>query len=355
MTFPKFLAIASILLFMTIGVLAFFKTRTTSSSVKTEVAMATPTPISIPLEREIQIIPPISTQPMDKTVKKIDPPKIEIVNPEVIPPVAEAVVRPLPEADRIHQLFNKGEPKLSFVETITYKSRVSWLKGRPAWLSDYANYYNTSRHFIARSLNGKADYLKQDIAEGDSFNVFRKDKNIQFHLVIDTGRCKMWLYALNVDANERILLKTYQVGLGRPDNQRASGLLTPLGKYTLGSKVMSYRPKMEGYHNGQKVEMVRVFGSRWIPFEKEVGDCTAPAKGLGIHGVPWTLTKAGVPFENCASLGKYESDGCVRMATADVEELYAILLTKPSIVELVKDFFEAKLPGEPAIPDKNKE
>ena len=141
------------------------------------------------------------------------------------------------------------------------------------------------------------------------------------------------------------MLKSYQVGLGRPDGQKASGLLTPLGKYTLGSKVMSYQPKMEGHHNGQKVEMIRVFGSRWIPFEKEITGCTSPAKGFGVHGVPWAPNNAGVLTENCSSLGKYEGDGCVRLATADIEELFAILLTKPTVIELVKDFFEAKLPG----------
>lgn len=348
MTFPKFLAIASLFLFATIGVLAFFKTGKTSPVVNSE---ATSHSIAIPiiLEREMQIVSPPAVSQAERALSLAATP-IDVAVPEVIfndrhASKVDAVDRPLPEADRIFELFNKGEPKLSFVETITYKSRVSWLKGRPAWLSDYASHYNTSRHFIARSLNGKADYLRQDIAEGDKFNVFRKDKNIKFHVVIDISRCKLWLYALDLDANERILLKTYRVGLGRLDSQRTSGLLTPLGKYSLGSKVMCYRPKMEGHHNGQKVEMVRIFGSRWIPFENEISACTAPAKGLGIHGVPWTPNKTGVLLENCDSLGKYESDGCVRLATEDVEELYAILLTKPTVVELVKDYFDAKLPG----------
>ncbi len=345
MTFPKFLVIATALLFTTIGVLAFFKTGKTSPQVNAE---PTPTAVSIPisLEKEVQVV----QAPVAKlaAVKEIAV-AVAATNSkiDVIPPTefVERSDRPLPNTDRIYQLFNKGEPKLPFVETITYRSRVSWLKGRPAWLSDYASHYATSRHFIARSLNGKPDYLRQDIAEGDTFNVFRKDKNINFHMLVDTSRCKLWLYAIDVDANKRYLLKSYAVGLGRPDGQKASGLLTPLGKFSLGSKVMSYQPKMEGHHNGQKVEMIRVFGSRWIPFEKEITGCTSPAKGFGVHGVPWTPNKAGVLAENCSSLGKYEGDGCVRLATADIEELFAILLTKPTVIELVKDFFEAKLPG----------
>ncbi len=353
MTFPKFLVIATALLFTTIGVLAFFKTGKTDSKVKAE---TTPIAVAIPisLESEVQVVPAQAraqaSQPQVAKPAEVKEVAVAVVTNSTIdlsPPseIMERVDRPLPTTDCIYQLFNKGDPKLPFVETITYKSRVSWLKGRPAWLSDYASHYSTSRHFIARSLNGKPDYLRQNIVEGDTFNVFRKDKNINFHLLVDTSRCKLWLYAVDVDANKRFLLKSYQVGLGRPDGQKASGLLTPLGKYSLGSKVMSYEPKMEGHHNGQKVEMVRIFGSRWIPFEKEITGCTVPAKGFGVHGVPWAPNKAGVLAENCSSLGKYEGDGCIRLATADIEELYAILITKPTVIELVKDFFDAKLPG----------
>lgn len=340
MTFPKFLAIASVFLFAIIVVLAFAKSGKSSQVTKSEiVAISSAEPIPIVLERELHVVQPSVVKPQPEQTQAIAQVGTSVE------PHAQAVERPLPEADRIYLLFNKGEPKLPFVETIIYKSRVPWLKGRPAWLSDYASFYGTSRHFIARSLNGKPDYLRQDIAEGDSFNVFRKDINLQFYLLIDISRCKMWCYALDLDVKQRTLLKTYRVGLGRLDSQRASGLLTPLGKYSLGNKVAIYRPKIEGYYNGQKIEMVRVFGSRWIPFEKEISGCTAPAKGLGIHGVPWVVTANGGLCEDCASIGKFESDGCIRLATDDVEELFAILLTKPTVIELVRDFFEAQLPG----------
>lgn len=340
MTFPKFLAIASVFLFVTIVALAFMKSGKSGQVTKSEaVAISSAEPIPIVLERELHVVQP---QPAAKLKSE---PAAAPLSQAVVEISKETAERPLPEADLIYQLFNKGEPKLPFIETIVYKSRVPWLKGRPAWLSDYASYYGTSRHFIARSLNGKPDYFRQDIAEGDTFNVFRKDKNIQFHLLIDITRCKLWFYAIDLDSNQRTLLKTYRVGLGRVDSQRGSGLLTPLGKYALGSKVAIYRPKIEGYYNGQKTEMVRVFGSRWIPFEKEISGCSAPAKGLGVHGVPWVPNATGALIEDTSSLGKYESDGCVRLATADVEELFAILLTKPTVIELVRDFFDAKLPG----------
>ena len=254
----------------------------------------------------------------------------------------KSVVEP-PEVDRIEEFFNKEGPKLPIVETLTYKSRVPWQQGRPAWLSDYAGHYETSRHFIARSLNGKADYFKQDLAEGAQFNVLRKDKHFEFAFVVDTSRCKMWFYYVDLDTKQAVLLKTYRVGLGRLDASKTSGLLTPLGKYTLGDRVAIFKPKMLGTHQGKKVEMITVFGTRWIPFEKEIGTCTAPAKGFGIHGTPWVLNADGERVDQLDSVGKYESDGCIRLATADIEELFAIVITKPITIEIVHDFFDSSL------------
>lgn len=252
---------------------------------------------------------------------------------------------PLPDANRINEFFNRVGAKFPIVTTITYKSRVPWQKGRPAWLSDYAAHYATSRHFIARSLNGKADYLKQDVSEGDRFNVFNPDKKFSFYLLVDTSRCKMWFYYIDQETNERVLIKTYDVGLGRIDSTKPSGLLTPHGKYTLGDKIAIYKPKLTGYHSGQKVELIRVYGTRWIPFDKEIGETTASPEGFGIHGAPWVQSDKGELIENTHSIGKYESDGCVRLATQDMEELYAIIITKPTTIELVRDFYEASLPG----------
>jgi len=248
----------------------------------------------------------------------------------------------LPDTNRVEELFNKSGQKLPIVETITYQSHVPWQKGRPAWLSDYASHYHTSRHFIARSLNGEADYLKQELAEGDTFNVLRNDKNIAFHLLVDTSRCRLWLYYVDVDVNEYVLLKTYPIGLGRLDSSKTSGLLTPLGKYTLGQRVATFKPKMMGMYRGKTVEMITVFGTRWIPFEKQVEGCTSPAKGLGIHGTPWIRESEEKLIDNRIGLREYESDGCIRLATPDMEELFAIIITKPTVIEIVRDFMDSQ-------------
>lgn len=257
----------------------------------------------------------------------------------------------LPDGNRIDELFNVADPKLSLVETITYQSKVAWHKGSPAWIGDYASHYQTSKHFIARSLNGKPDYFKQDIADGNRFNIYKPGKEIEFYLLVDVSRCKMWLYSFDGDVKERILLKTYDVGLGRPDPSKKSGLLTPLGTYTLGNRIATYKPQVMGNYKGKQTEMIRVFGTRWIPFEKEVRQTTESAKGFGLHGVPWMEnSRTGELAEDTTSLKKYESDGCIRMASADIEEIYAIVITKPATIILVKEFDDAVLPGQEILP-----
>lgn len=317
MTLPKTLFVSAIVIFGLIGVVAVIKKKSIRSE-KVEIVIQ-----DVPL----------------KNISAADPKQIAT-------PVSSPVQEEIEEVNRIPQLFAFDSSKLPIVETIAYTSRVPWLKDRPAWVSDYATYYSTSRHFIARSLNRKPDYLTQKVSPGDRFNVFRRDKNIQFHLLVDLSRCRMNFYYFDVDSNERVLLKTYQVGLGRTDAQKASGSLTPIGKYMLGSKIAIYKPGTMGVFQEHPTEMVRVFGTRWIPFEKEVEGCTENAKGFGIHGSPWSIdSTSGQLVEDRNKIGKYESDGCIRLLSEDMEELFSIIITKPTQIEIVKDFHDAKLPG----------
>ena len=93
--------------------------------------------------------------------------------------------------------------------------------------------------------------------------------------------------------------------------------------------------------------MVRTFGTRWIPFSEQVdGDRMGP-RGYGFHGAPWIYDLETKAYEeDLSTVGNYESDGCIRLVQADIEELYAIVITKPTVVEIVTDFHEAKIPGE---------
>jgi hypothetical protein len=250
------------------------------------------------------------------------------------------------EVDRVDRLFSKNKLKLPFIETITYKSRVSWLQGRPAWIADYANYFQTSRHFIARSLNGNRDYYTQKVASGDQFNVFSKSSDVRFHLVVDLTKLKLWFYAYDKVSNYRFLLKTYKCGCGKLDKDSSSGSLTPFGTFTLSDKVAIYRQGVEGFFKDQKVEMIQIFGTRWMPYTAELDDSAAMIKGFGIHGVPWFRDEtSGELIEDRETIGRYDSSGCIRLLKEDVEEIFSIVITKPTTVEIVKNHPEAKLPG----------
>lgn len=318
----KWIVVGSIALFSVIGVAAVIKKRVSKSSGDLAPSQVV---LSVPTSKQT-VLPPILKGDKAPLQRPLGSPKEDF-----------------PHIDRVFQLFSTSGSKLPIVETVSYTSTASWLKGRPAWLADYAVYYNTSRHFIARSLNNKPDYTTQKVFEACKFNVFRRDKNFEFHFLVDTSRCKMGFYYVDLDTHERVLLKTYPVGLGRLDPSKPSGLLTPLGRYKLGSKVAIYEEGVMSLYQGRKQEMIRIFGTRWIPMEP----CSQlDEKGYGFQGAPWVPQDgSGKLVENVDAIGAYDSDGCIRLRSSDIEEIFAIVLTRPSWVEIVKDFKLAKLPG----------
>lgn len=347
MSLPRIITIGSVVVFVMIASLALFKkSKRTEEGVTCVAKPQTIQEISIePLTQDKppakESLLPVKDKPsvMEKVTALPSLPAPEVVKEE------NHREENLPQEDKIDLLFATDSSKLPLVETITYSSRVPWLSGRPAWLADYASHYETSRHFIARSLNRKADYFTQKISPGDKFSVLKKD--VSFHIVIDLSRTKAWFYGIDNTTNKRYLLKTYKVGLGRKDPKKVSGFLTPLGKYQLGSKVAIYKPGTMGYFQDQQIEMIRVFGTRWMPFEKELDGCSDGAKGYGIHGCPWLNDQdSGRLVEEREKIGKYESDGCIRLFSEDIEEIFSIVISKPTVIELVNDFFDAKLPGE---------
>ncbi len=326
----KWVIVGTVTLFSAIGVAAVIKKRVKDRSTESALSPSQAV-LSVPASKQASL--PQPRLPAQKGGSAA--PQRPSVSPK----------EDFPHIDRIFQLFTTTGTKLPIVETISYTSTAPWLKGRPAWLADYAVYYNTSRHFIARSLNNRPDYATQKVFEKCKFNVFRKDKKFEFHLLVDTSRCKMGFYYVDLDTNERVLLKTYPVGLGRLDPSKPSGMLTPLGRYRLGSKVAVYEKGVMGFYQGQKQEMIRIFGTRWIPMEAS-SEAQGEVKGYGFQGAPWVAhSSSGELVEKLDTIGAYDSDGCIRLSAGDIEEIFAIVLTRPTWVEVVKDFKSAKLPG----------
>ncbi|MEX0962368.1 MAG: L,D-transpeptidase [Simkaniaceae bacterium] len=327
MSFPKIILTGSCLLFVGIGLTAIIKKKPEAAP---EMIQAEEIDVAY-VEEAIQKEEP-ALERIEKVSKRSHKLKVQQDNTE--------------DVDDIYRLFTLSSSKYPFVETIRYTSRAPWLKGRPAWVADYASYFKTSKHFIARSLNGKPDYFSQKVKPGDRFNVFKKDRDISFHLLCDLSRCKLWFYAIDLDDNARYLMKTYKVGLGRLEDTSPSGSLTPTGKFLLGDKIALYKSGVTGYFQDEEAEMIQVFGTRWMPFGEEIGETSHPAKGYGIHGSPWVFDeKTESLFEDRSKISHYESDGCIRLNREDIEEIFSIVITKPTVIEVVQDFQEAELPG----------
>ena len=331
MSLPKIFLLVSASLFGIIGVLALVKGKSTPS----------PKEQLVPVVRQ-EVDLSLLNHPKEP-VRVVPSPRI---NPPPPPQPAEerpVVIEHDTETEGLSTLFSKNS-NCPIVETVVYKSHVPWKHHRLAWLIDYAQYYKTPLDFIYGGLNGNGDFSPKNVSDGTAIRVLKKDLPFRFHIVVSLSSCRLRLYYVIPKDRRAVFLKSYQVGLGRKDSSKASGHLTPTGLYQLGMRVGVFRPKMTGMYRGKKVELMRVFGGYWLPFEREIRGCSEPAKGLGIHGVPMNRDEqTGALVENPSSLGHYESDGCIRLAGNDIHELFAIVSTRETFVEIVPSFQQSML------------
>ncbi|MCP5509165.1 MAG: L,D-transpeptidase [Chlamydiales bacterium] len=244
------------------------------------------------------------------------------------------------QIDRTNRLYAKGVKKLPFMETVTYTHHVPWLKGRSALINDYSRYYRTSSQFISRSLNnGQSEEIYGKVSQGDSFNVIDANKNIEFHLVVDLSSRYLHLYACDMDLQERYLLKIYKVGVGALDPLAESGCETPLGTYPLSNKVGIYKPGVISNVGGRVIELVQLYGTRHIPFGDKGRYCA-------LQGNPWVVdADTGELTEVRNFVGQYATEGNIRLHTEDMEELFSIVTSRPTNIQIVREFQEAQLPG----------
>jgi lipoprotein-anchoring transpeptidase ErfK/SrfK len=118
-------------------------------------------------------------------------------------------------------------------------------------------------------------------------------------LVINIPSRTLWVYQGNK------ILRYFPVGVGRP------GFMTPIGKYSIISKVID--PGWENpYLPKGKVRLApgeeNPLGTRWMGFYQKAGG------EYGMHGT-----------DNPASIGKFSSHGCVRMRIRDAEALFELI------------------------------
>lgn len=315
---PKIMVYLTVGLFTLISGAAWWKHHS-SEGLIIENSLQEDSPLEIELDRQISSIQETAY----------------VIEQHVAEPIQESPVVEHTEIERIEEFFDTNSSRLPIVQSISYSPKVHWQPNRSAWIVDYAKHYKTSTHFIARCLNGHPSYKDKQARTGDRFNVLRIDKPFEFYLNVDIAKCTMKFYFFDLDTKQKTFLKTYRVCLGRPDPNKKSGFLTPTGTYILGSRLGIYDLKKKGYYKGKLIEMIRVFGTRWIPFDKEIANCSEPAKGFGIHGVPWKEDGDSKRLiEDISSIGYYESDGCIRMQQKDVEELFSIISTRKTIIDI---------------------
>ena len=172
--------------------------------------------------------------------------------------------------------------KLLFSPTITSKSTLYEIKPGDT-LAKIAKEFKTTVDLIMKSNNLTNDR----IVPGRKFKVWTAPFNI---LVDKSGNILM------LKCDEEVI-KTYVVSTGKNN-------CTPGGTYKITNKLLN----PAWFKTGAVVppgSSQNVLGTRWMGFD---------LAGYGIHGTT-----------EPQSLGKQVTQGCVRMANPDVEELYTIV------------------------------
>ncbi len=336
MNVPKLFLTLSVLLFAGIGSLALLKDKQEKGPVpKKEVEGSV-------LKQEIDpslLAKPAGLTPLSSSKQPTELPLPAVEMAENEQPL---VIEHDDEPEALTALFVKGST-CPIVKTIRYKSHVPWKSGRSAWLIDYAKHYKTPLDFLYRSIHNGEDKVPSSIADGVEFNIYRDDVDFRFHLVASLSSCTMRMYYVLQKEKKVVFLKSYRICVGRKNDHAPSGCLTPLGLFQLGPKIAVFKPHMMGPYKGKRIELMQIFGSHWIPFEKEIADCSEAAKGYGIHGTPMVRNTKGEMEEQIETIGGHHSDGCVRLSSKEIKELFSVISTRKTYIEIVPSFQQSRL------------
>lgn len=172
--------------------------------------------------------------------------------------------------------------KLIFSSTITPKSLLYEIKPGDS-IAKIAKEFKTTPELIIKSNNLAGD----KIFSGRKIKVW----NAPLTIVVDKSQNMLML------KSDEEIIKTYTVSTGKNNS-------TPAGRFKIVNKLVDPTWfKAGAVVPAQSPE--NVLGTRWLGFD---------LKGYGIHGT--------VEPQN---LGKQITQGCVRMANPEVEELYTLV------------------------------
>lgn len=218
--------------------------------------------------------------------------------------------RKVPDANPLWQktakLLGDANTKILFSDYPFPQKKVNYHVQPNDGLRKIAMNHNTSVEAIQRSNNmALTDF---NVQLGKTFNIYVG----KWEIIISKSRRRLYLF------DDKKLFKVYDVGIGKQNR-------TPTGVFKTGGK----RKNPDWYSPKGKIpfgEPGNVLGTRWIRLLPN-GKISRQVSGLGIHGT-WAPE----------SIGKAESNGCLRLLNKDVEELFAIIPNerKPVSVTIIK-------------------
>ncbi|MFI4861856.1 MAG: L,D-transpeptidase family protein [Phycisphaerales bacterium JB063] len=176
---------------------------------------------------------------------------------------------------------------------------------------DIAPAFGTPYQFIMR-INGISDATR--INAGATLKCIRGP----IHARIVKHEYRMDLYVIDPDGL-RIYLCSYPVGLGEFDS-------TPAGQWRIRPRSKVVNPGWSNPRTGESFDRDDPnipIGEYWMGLEG-LDDNTRDAESYGIHGT-----------NEETSIGQQESMGCVRMRDNDVEEVFYMLSSGDSYVEIL--------------------
>lgn len=175
------------------------------------------------------------------------------------------------------------------------------------FLSVIAQKYNVPHELLMR-INGikRAENLRA----GATIKVI----NGPFNARIDSSTLTMDVYLQNT------YVKSYPVGLGAPANP------TPTGLWRVAGGGKHRYPSWTDPKTGQVLKPDHPdypLGPRWIAIEG-LDENTKGKEKFGIHGT-----------NDPQSIGKFMSDGCVRMLNEDVKEFYDLVVPRETRIQIM--------------------
>jgi lipoprotein-anchoring transpeptidase ErfK/SrfK/tRNA(Arg) A34 adenosine deaminase TadA/phosphotransferase system HPr-like phosphotransfer protein len=199
-----------------------------------------------------------------------------------------------------------------YVPPILEDAVIFYQVNEPVSVKDLSKKLNMTPQLLKSLNNLRSDTL----AAGQAIKVLWLD----YKIIVSRSDKRLYL----CEANGRVL-REYSVGVGKKNSK------TPLGIFEvterLERKAYWYKPRSD-----KKVP----YGHKNYPFGK-LGIFVRIGPSIGMHSTSWP-----------GSIGKEESDGCIRMRDEDAQQIYNLVPIGTKVT--IKEFFQAAQPPNASSP-----